>query len=83
VTAILDLAVPPITFLLLFAVGLDLAPAILRAFVGSRACLPLGFGGGSGSILLIVASDPVGFLQGRRGTVPLAATFLIASLLAG
>ena len=43
----------------------------------------LGFAGISGLILLIVASDPAVFVHGLRDTVPLAATFVAASFLAG
>ena len=43
----------------------------------------LGFGGVSVLILLIVASDPAMFVHGLRDTVPLAATFVAASFLAG
>ena len=43
----------------------------------------LGFGGISGLILLIVASDPVVFVNGLSDTVPLGATFVAASFLAG
>jgi BASS family bile acid:Na+ symporter len=42
-----------------------------------------GFGGVAVLILLIVASDPAVFVHGLRGTVPLAATFVAASFLAG
>ena len=43
----------------------------------------LGFGGVSVLILLIVASDSAMFVHGLRDTVPLAATFVAASFLAG
>ena len=43
----------------------------------------LGFGGVAALIVLIVASDPVVFLHGLRDSVPLAATFVAASFLAG
>jgi BASS family bile acid:Na+ symporter len=43
----------------------------------------LGFAGISGLILLIVASDPALFVHGLRSTVPLAATFVVASFFAG
>ncbi len=43
----------------------------------------LGFAGTAALIVLIVASDPVVFLNGLRDTVPLAATFVAASFLAG
>ena len=42
-----------------------------------------GFGGVAALIVLIVASDPVVFLHGLRDSVPLAATFVAASFLAG
>ena len=41
------------------------------------------FAGIVGLILLIVASDPAVFVRGLRDTVPLAATFVAASFLAG
>jgi len=41
------------------------------------------FGGVAVLILLIVASDPAMFVHGLRGTVPLAATFVAASFVAG
>jgi BASS family bile acid:Na+ symporter len=43
----------------------------------------LGFAGVAALIVLIVASDPVVFLHGLRDSVPLAATFITASFLAG
>lgn len=43
----------------------------------------LGFVGVAALIVLIVASDPVVFLHGLRDSVPLAATFVAASFLAG
>ena len=43
----------------------------------------LGFAGVAALIVLIVASDPVVFLHGLRDSVPLAATFVAASFLAG
>ena len=43
----------------------------------------LGFGGTAALIGLIVASDPVGFTSGLSGTVPLGATFVAVSFLAG
>ena len=43
----------------------------------------LGFGGTAALIVLIVASDPVGFTSGLSGTVPLGATFVAVSFLAG
>ncbi len=43
----------------------------------------LGFVGVAALIVLIVASDPVVFLHGLRDSVPLAATFIAASFLAG
>lgn len=42
-----------------------------------------GFAGVAVLIVLIVASDPAAFVHGLRGTVPLAATFVAASFLAG
>jgi len=42
-----------------------------------------GLGGIALLLVLIVASDPAGFLNGLAGTVPLAATFVAASFLAG
>ncbi len=41
------------------------------------------FGGISGLILLIVASDPAVFIHGLRDTVSLAAMFVVASFVAG
>ena len=43
----------------------------------------LGFGGIAALIMLIVASDPVVFVNGLSETVPLGATFVAASFLAG
>jgi bile acid:Na+ symporter, BASS family len=43
----------------------------------------VGFGGVAALILLIVASDAAGFVNGLAGTVPLAATFVATSFLAG
>jgi bile acid:Na+ symporter, BASS family len=43
----------------------------------------LGFGGTAALIVLIVASDPIVFVSGLSGTVPLGATFIAASFLAG
>ena len=43
----------------------------------------LGFGGVAALIVLIVASDPAVFVHGLRDSVPLAATFVAASFLAG
>jgi bile acid:Na+ symporter, BASS family len=56
-------------------------PALAR---GSQPYVrALSFGGISLLILLIVASDPAVFVHGLRDTVSLAATFVVASLLAG
>jgi predicted Na+-dependent transporter len=43
----------------------------------------LGFVGAAVLIMLIVASDPVAFVNGLSHTVPLGATFVVASFLVG
>jgi predicted Na+-dependent transporter len=56
-------------------------PALARR--SQRSLRAVGFGGLLALIVLIVASDPLGFVNGLAGTVPLAATFVAASFLAG
>ena len=88
----LGVAVPlPLIFAqLLLMLALPVAVGMLVRF--SRPALAsrsqpyfraFGFGGVAVLILLIVASDPAMFVHGLRGTVPLAATFVAASFLAG
>jgi hypothetical protein len=77
-----NLAVPAITFLILLAVGLDLTAADFarlrqqHRIVAAGYLRAVGFGGIAALIVLIVASDPVGFANGLASTVPLAATFV-------
>jgi len=86
----LDLAFPLVLAQLLLMLALPVALGMWARF--SRPAFPerlqpylraLGFVGVAALIVLIVASDPVVFLHGLRDSVPLAATFVAASFLAG
>ena len=88
----MGLAVPlPLIFaqlllMLALPVALGMWVRLSRPVLASRShpsLRTLGFAGISGLILLIVASDPAVFVHGLRDTVPLAATFVAASFLAG
>jgi BASS family bile acid:Na+ symporter len=81
---------PLIVGQLLVMLGLPVALGMwarfsLPALAGrsQRYLRAVGVGGIVALIVLIVASDPVGFVNGLAGTVPLAATFVAASFLAG
>jgi BASS family bile acid:Na+ symporter len=85
-TAPLPLIVGQLLLMLALPVALGMWVRFSRPVLADRAQRYLrgvGFGGIVALIVLIVASDPVGFMNGLAGTVPLAAAFVATSFLAG
>ena len=82
----LPLILAQLLLMLALPVALGMWVRFSRPALASRSqpyLRALGFSGVSGLIVLIVASDPAVFVHGLRDTVPLAATFVAASFLAG
>ena len=72
--------------MLALPVGLGMWARFRQPVLASRSqpyFRALGFGGVAALIILIVASDPVVFVNGLSDTVPLGAAFVAASFLAG
>jgi len=85
-TAPLPLIVGQLLLMLALPVALGMWARFSRPVLASRSqryLRAIGVGGIVALIVLIVASDPVGFVNGLAGTVPLAATFVTTSFLAG
>jgi BASS family bile acid:Na+ symporter len=85
-TAPLPLIVAQLLLMLALPVTLGMWARFSRPELAARSqryLRAVGVGGIVALIVLIVASDPVGFVNGLRGTVPLAATFVATSFLAG
>jgi BASS family bile acid:Na+ symporter len=82
----LPLMLAQLLLMLALPVALGMFVRFWRPALASRSqplMRALSFGGISGLILLIVASDPEVFVNGLSDTVPLGATFVAASFLAG
>ena len=85
-TAPLPLILAQLLLMLALPVALGMWVRFSRPVFAGRSqpyLRALGFVGVAALIVLIVASDPVVFLHGLRDSVPLAATFVAASFLAG
>ncbi len=85
-TAPLPLIVGQLLLMLAFPVALGMWARFGQPVLAGRSqryLRAVGFGGIVALIVLIVASDPVAFVNGLAGTVPLAATFVATSFLAG
>jgi len=85
-TAPLPLIVGQLLLMLALPVALGMWVRFSRPVLAGRSqpyLRSVGLGGIVALIVLIVASDPVGFVNGLASTVPLAATFVAASFLAG
>lgn len=82
----LPLILAQLLLVLAFPVALGMWVRFTRPVLANRSqpCLrALGFAGIAALMALIVASDPVVFMSGLEDTVPLAATFVATSFLAG
>ena len=82
----LPLILAQLLLMLALPVALGMFVRFRRPALASRShplMKAFGFGGISGLILLIVASDPVAFVNGLSDTVPLGATFVAASFFGG
>jgi len=82
----LPLIVGQLVLMLALPVGLGMWVRFRRPALAARSQRPmraLGFGGLVVLIVSIVATDPGGFVNGLKGTVPLAAAFVATSFLAG
>ena len=82
----LPLILAQLLLMLALPVGLGMWVRFSRPILASRSqpsFRALGFGGVAALVVLIVASDPIAFVNGLSDTVPLGATFVAASFLAG
>ena len=82
----LPLILGQLLLMLAIPVGLGMWVRFTKPAFASRSqpyFRALGFGGTAALIVLIVASDPAVFVNGLSKTVPLAATFVAASFVAG
>jgi BASS family bile acid:Na+ symporter len=82
----LPLILAQLLLMLALPVALGMWVRFSRPMLAGRAqryLRAVGFGGIAVLIVLIVASDPVAFVNGLEHTVPLAATFVVTSFVAG
>jgi BASS family bile acid:Na+ symporter len=82
----LPLILAQLLLMLALPVALGMWVRFSRPMLAGRAqryLRAVGFGGIAVLIVLIVASDPIAFVNGLEHTVPLAATFVVTSFVAG